>query len=50
MLDLWRSLIGVCPTGLESIEYVFCSIAVIMVITLTFRFIISLIKIIFGKE
>ena len=50
MLEIWRSLVGNCPTSLEPIEYMFCSVAIILVITLTFRFIISLIKIIFGKE
>lgn len=50
MIEIWQSLVGNCPPGLEAAEYIFCSVAVIMVITLTFRFIISLIKILFGKE
>lgn len=50
MLEIWRNLVGNCPTGLEPIEYMLCSVAIIFVITLIFRFIISLIKIIFGKE
>lgn len=50
MLDLWIKAVGNCPQGCEALQYVFCCICVIMVITLIFRFIINLLKIFFGKE
>lgn len=50
MLELWRNAVGTCPASFEIVEYVFVSTCCLVVITLIFRFIISLIKIIFGKE
>ena len=50
MLELWRNALGTVPAGFEVIEYTFCSVAVILVVILIFRFIITLIKILSGKE
>ena len=50
MLEILRNIIGQAPAGCEPLEYAFCGILVCMVIILSYKFIISLIKNIFGKE
>ena len=50
MLEMFRNIVGTAPAGCEPIEYAFCCIAVLMIIILFFKLIISFSKNIFGKE
>lgn len=50
MLEIFQNIVGVAPEGCEQLQYAFCCIAVLLVIILFFKLIISFSKNIFGKE
>lgn len=47
MIEIWHNLVGVCPSGYEALEYAFIGMAVLLIISFFFKFIFTLLKILF---